>query len=516
MVKKLTSKIIFDEEISSLKEAKEKSKKLTSEHNEPIFVLHKKDKISCKPFLISLTRTKIPLCSYLKKNNKNGFSEEFYFLDEMKDKRKAYSNGNVFSEYFWVYQGEFDDKKYVLFSLEKLENDFYNFFGTNLEMESSLEIYKNLKLNSIDNIFIIGEAQSTSKRLDKEELIEFSKYLLKIKGWNEEGFINFLFLHENGIIYSHPKEINSLIASFLLSSKYVGYPLHMLFIGPVGSGKTTLIECLKELFDESLEIFEAGSSTIKGLIPSFREKPAAPGYLLSCNRIGFSDELFKLISKQDNQSQYRMLNNSYFGQLNLILEHKNRIVSSGNNNQMAIQATAKFLLMTNNYPKLLTLKEHIGIIDATPLSRMLIYVQDEAHQRMIYDKNNNTFRNINKKRISKDIIINWKGEEVNPFLTIYDSCQEFIIKFDVKKIKAIFNDTIRKLDNELRCIWEPRGLHHLVLLLDGLVKFRCIFKDYDKKFSPKEQDYKELEKIIHRILKSWEITIELKGGEKNG
>ena len=48
-------------------------------------------------------------------------------------------------------------------------------------------------------------------------------------------------------------------------------------------------------------------------------------------------------------------------------------------------------------------------------------------------------------------------------------------------------------------------VHHLILILDGIVKFRCLFSDFDPNFIPKEEDYIKLEHIAKTIIDSWSI-----------
>jgi len=305
-----------------------------------------------------------------------------------------------------------------------------------------------------------------------------------------------------------------MIIAFLLSSKVLGYPLSILYLGPKGTGKTSLIESVDLVFKEPEGICEAGNSTIKLLIPSFRERPANPGYLLECIRIGLIDELFKMIAAENKQSQYRQLNSSYLGQFNMLLEHKRRTIGSGNVNKLDAQATAKYLFVSNPYSGKKNLEEHLKLIDDTTLSRMLIYVQDKEHQKTINEeKNNNTSMNMNKEGISKDIIINWENEELNPFLTIYDSCQEFLISMDKEKLTRVLNESSQLLNGSLKKLWEARGFHHLALLLDGIVKFRCIFRDYDSTFTPQKEDYQNLRKIIIRILNSWNTQFGSNGSD---
>jgi len=60
-------------------------------------------------------------------------------------------------------------------------------------------------------------------------------------------------------------------------------------------------------------------------------------------------------------------------------------------------------------------------------------------------------------------------------------------------------------------VWKGRGLHHTTLLLDGITKFRVLFDDFDNdvknKFEALEEDYDELEKMLVKMIKSWDYNM---------
>ena len=79
-----------------------------------------------------------------------------------------------------------------------------------------------------------------------------------------------------------------------------------------------------------------------------------------------------------------------------------------------------------------------------------------------------------------------------------------IVKYDKNKCKKLF-DTITNLTVEpMEQVWRARGLHHVILLLDGIVKHRCLFKDYDDTYNPKDEDYDDLERVLMHMAKTWD------------
>ena len=91
-------------------------------------------------------------------------------------------------------------------------------------------------------------------------------------------------------------------------------------------------------------------------------------------------------------------------------------------------------------------------------------------------------------------------------MTIYDSCQSFLIDYEEEKVKEIYNKTLTLTKEPMREVWKARGLHHSVLLLDGIVKFRCLFES-NKLFKAKQEDYEELERTLIYIIKSWDCPL---------
>jgi len=134
--------INFVDDIMSWAEAKRQSKRQSKKLGKPILILHKKDNIKCKPFLVSQTISRIELLFHSITNEE----EKIYSFDEVLDKRRVPTNAKVLAGDFYIYNGVFEDKKYLILSNKKLENNFYNFYGTIIRLQSSLDIAKkNLK-----------------------------------------------------------------------------------------------------------------------------------------------------------------------------------------------------------------------------------------------------------------------------------------------------------------------------------------------------------------------------------
>jgi hypothetical protein len=493
------------------------------------FLASFRDKIKGKPQLIHENIQRIPVIrrtfrTIKDSKGKEDYEKRHFFFDDIFDKRYDGKVSGILSFDFYFYRIVDEEKEYYILSQTKLPNEYCEFTGMKIHMDDVSEISSNLKIKKISSVFICKEAQPYVKTISPEELIEFTKS----NEWTEEVFHNILFCHPDGNIYDYTPDFNLLRKAQLLSSKYEGYPLHLLKMGPVGTGKTTEAEVLDFKFRDEQGILEAANSTLKVLVPSFKEKPANLGYIAKCNRIAIIDELMKMVEKDLVRAHDTSRISNYFGQINMLLEQKDRRVGSGNDNSTRIKATSKVCITSNNIDGKDKVSSHLNIIDPTTLSRMLLWVQDREEIEKIYNKEGiKKFRTHRAKPktasaeaffyegfypisyTSKD----WDcvcGEiEISDFLTIYDSCQQFLVNFDMDRCKKLFDTTTRLAKEPMRQVWRARGLHHIILILDGIVKHRCLFIDYDKSYTPKDVDYEDLERIIIHMIKTWDTSFDM-------
>ncbi len=471
-----------------------------------VVLAHYQDKCRGKPQLIHQTIQRIPLIKRTErvKHNKEGETifTQYKFLDDPYDKRFDGRIIEAIAFDFWVYRLIDKGKEYFLFSEKELPSDFSEIEGMKIDLDDLSGISDTLKINKIATIFLVKDYKSAVSILPKDKLIKFTKEKKFTNGWDAQGFQDYIFTHEDGNIYDYSEDFNMLRLSQLLSGKYEGYPLHLLKMGPVGTGKTTEAESLDFKFREENGILEAGTSRMKVLVPSFKEKPANLGYICNCNRIAIIDELMKMVSNA-MQNQHIDINN-YFGELNMLLEQKKRLVGSGNDNSVIVKATAKICITTNPIKGKNLLAYHLGVLDNTTLSRMLIWIQDKEETEKIYQKEG--IRQSKFKEIREESEGN--SSFYHDFLTIYDSCQDFLVEYNKEKVREIFTKVSSQAKEPMKQVWKARGLHHTILLLDGITKYRCLFRDYDSTFKSTEEDYKLLEKIITHMVKTWDSNLE--------
>lgn len=494
------------------------------------FLAHSKDTITGKPQLIEQVQKKIPLIrlvishAKIKSNavektlglkiNIDADIQSFYFFDEKFDGRKEGYQKDCFSLDFWIYRViTSEGKEYYLFTQSKMPNCSCIFSGMLVSLDDFAEMSRSMKLKSLSNIFFCKSFVPAIKVLSPVDIVNFTK----TRKLTEIGWLNFLAYHKNGNYNRFPEDIELLKSAWTLSGKKDGYPLHWAILGPTGTKKSCgYAETTAYKFSEEPEICEGGNSRIKALSPSFKEKPCNIGFLAKAERAAFIDEIGKMIEFESTKSHNPI--NNVLGELNFLLEHKLRIVGSGNDNDVQVQATAKDMFVTNPCSNKPTIYSHVGLIDPTFMSRIMWWVQDLQEQEFALSEKAiellpRTPKNVGiTKKIEKNIpyIYMCSGECMlsrDEFITLFDSCYSFISSIDIAQIQRLANTTTQLAKEPMKGVWKPRAEHHITLLVDGLCKHRCLFKDYDNSFTAKQEDYDLAERILIRMVKGWDTDL---------
>jgi len=562
-------KINWTDEKISWDDMKETVRKIIKDSGKMFMVCNKNDTISGKPQLIHTTKQKITLVRLTEKDiGKNGQKEliqKLKFLDEAVDKRADGVVVNSWYEKFWTYRLISDNEEYYLLSKKEMPLQSCLVTGMKMDINDFSEMNQSLKVKSLATLFFVHDFEPAVKVIPREELVKFTKRN-KI---TEQAWFDFLDYHQIHSRNRFPYMSNILRSAHILSGKKDEWPLHVGVIGPAGTRKSMgYVETIAWKFDEDPSIIEGGNSRIKGLSPSFKEKPANIGYLAKCERMGFIDELGKMIEFESNRHDGQVSN--VLGELNFLLDHKKRTVGSGNDNQCVVQASAKFLFVSNPVRKKRYLRDHIGTVDPTTMSRILWWVQDKDEQDFVMSKEGverikdiqilkdiqsdgdvpnskksvfpvkdiQTPKDIQKtvKDIQKGEIppspenykggiarcVNTKtqvhtsykcrGECVftrEEYLTLFDSINSFLCEIDENEIERLAQLVTDMAEGKMQDIWKPRGPHHVELIIDGFIKHRCLFKDYDPSFKSKPEDYFLAEKFLIEMVSRWDTDLSM-------
>lgn len=349
------------------------------------FLAHSNDIISGKPQLVEQVMKRIPLVKEVRKikNTDVGriVSRKILMFDENYDKRYDGYENEVFAEDFYMYRIVENGKEFYVLTKELLPNEVCKLRGMLIEFSDHAEITRSMKLKSLSRIFILESFEPSVEILSKEELVKRCKEA----GITKEVWMKHLAKHPIGTYNRFPEEAEELKSACILWGKTEGWTSHVGIMGNPGTKKTMgWVETTAYKFSDDPEIVEGADSRIKGLSPSFKEKPANIGYLAKCNRMGWVDEIGKMVEAEINKHQTNI--NNVLGELNFLLEHKLRVVGSGNDNDCKVQATAKFMFPTNPVGGRRTIGEHVGIIDPTTMSRMIWWVQDEEEQKFVFSE----------------------------------------------------------------------------------------------------------------------------------
>lgn len=484
------------------------------------FLAHSKDTITGKPQLIEQVQKKIPLVrlAIAKTKDKSTKKEEeiqsFYFFDEKFDKRYDGFQQDAFALDFWIYRIiTIEGKEYYIFIQEQLPNCICTFSGMLIELDDFAEMSRSMRLRSLSNIFFCKSFIPSIKILSPTDIINFTR----TRKITETEWLDFLAYHKNKNYNRFPADVELLRSAFVLSGKVDGYPLHLAIMGCTGTKKSCGHgETLAYKFLEDPLICEGGNSRIKALSPSFKEKPCNIGFLAKADRIGIIDEIGKMVEHESTKSHSPV--NNVLGELNFLLEHKKRVVGSGNDNDVQVQATAKFLFITNPCSNKPTIYTHIGLIDPTFMSRIMWWVQDlEEQEFALSEKAIEQFPRTPKQeadiqKIQKNTMVLYmcSGSYIlnrDEFLILFDTCYSFISSIDPKEIQRLANMTLFLAKDPMKSVWKARAMHHITLLVDGICKHRCLFKDYDSTFIAKQEDYDNAERILMRMVKGWDTDL---------
>jgi len=278
------------------------------------------------------------------------------------------------------------------------------------------------------------------------------------------------------------------------------YPMHLMILGEAASGKSVLLNSLHSHSKETKEIFAGATSTLKSLVPSFKNNPAQHGYLAESNRFAFCDEFLRCLvnTRTTKEGSHR---EEGVGIMNDLLEHQKREVGSGVS-RANVNMRARILSMSNPVRGVGNMNNLINGYDESFLSRWLIYYQTDDHVQMIKRSNDSDLK-----------LYDYKIND-NDWISVLDYLQSFSAEYDLKKIEEIYNEVPKTLSENLARHYSTRHKHHMECLLDGIIKTRCLM-DNDMGFTATEEDYKILKDVWMHIVRSWLNTSQIKNIDIN-
>jgi hypothetical protein len=431
---------------------------------------------------------------------------------ELKDLDNLNNKDNIAIRYFDEYDDLKNDKKYKVKPkiLEKINADFfiYNFIVnkkkykllSEIELEQGEAIVEG-NITQIDDKYVLGDetkidivtylifahtVQSSVTKYDTwEEVFEDFNY-------TEKTISNYIFYKKDDerdrYILEYPELFKWLVKSFLFSGRLNKYPLHLVIVGPQGTGKSWLNIALIQKFNENVSMIGGGNVSIKAFVPSAPHGNYNRGYLYSARQLLAVDEMFNIFLKAQNEED-GFVNIQKF---NNILENLSITTGTAFGSHTE-NMTAKSIWVSNPIDKShLNFETSINSFPASSMQRFLFFNMGSQFIEFL--------RNIKLDKIKEDIDIN-----KNKWIMLINFFQDFNseIYYDSDKLFSIIERMRNYCPENLLHLYETRLMnHHAVLLFDGLVKWRVLFEK-DKTLTAKNEDYLLFESLWEYVIKSW-------------
>lgn len=410
--------------------------------------------------------------------------------------------------HFYLYRFiDYNNQEYVLLTNEHQLVGDYIIDGVVTYVDDAKPLTSSAKIGTkIPYLFVHTIQERIVKFENREQFFEHTKTM----GVTRETFFNYPFVKQfpNGKqrITLQPEWFKHLIWAWLLHSsqnEMQPYPLHLMIVGPKGSGKSTLLNVLHTISKETRKVYGGDGSTIKGLIPSFRDRPPKIGYLGESVRFSFLDEFLRCaLRSTTNLANGDLGVNEMFAQMNDLLEHQAREFSSGMG-EVNLRMRSRVIAGTNPVREIHTVEDLITKFDESFTSRWLIFWEREESECVTMIRDNTAQLQTYDYHFASD-----------DFLSILDFLWTVQAAWDSKRLRAIYDSCMTALSAKLKTHYTARHWHHLQCLMDGIIKERCLF-EHDADFIATEDDYALVESIWHELVRSWVNPENIKHLSKN-
>ncbi|MHA1868069.1 MAG: hypothetical protein ACTSXD_08370 [Candidatus Heimdallarchaeaceae archaeon] len=408
---------------------------------------------------------------------KNGIPVVRYMWDEVP--RKGYHNiQNKIGFYVYEFFGD-DQKRYVLLSPEALKTERGTAKGILFGLSDNLKVGDSTAVKSGVDIMIIHSFDKEINNISKSAFKDITK------DWNYEYVGKKLFGK-----YRQIKWFEKMLVSLLVAYDIDGFPPHLGVIGPAGTGKSEMLECLQIHYNESNGIF-SGDGTIKGLVPSFHGAIPDPGHFVLSNRLCMCDEFLNILKATNGENINSI--QTKLQSMNDMLCHHERVIRTGKGS-ILVHPTAQFIFSTNPLPRFASnIVELSDKISIPFLSRILIYQQTDEHVNYILQ--------------AKKSVRHFKKESARPkkwndFVSVADYLKGIKLEVDCDKVYNLYEKYLDYVPEQLQEVYKGRYDHHLFSLVDGIGKINSIYEKREK-LCILDSDYEEAEKIWAIIISSW-------------
>lgn len=434
---------------------------------------------------LSDTKTKYELLSVME----NGDGNRFYKHFGQSNPNKGYNVIEEFSQSFYEYKFRCKDQEYLALSTEKLDTVRCKLYGTHISLNDFTTAGENRKLPAKMDVIFVHSVDPAIEVMTAEE----------IQGYREDLSHDDLATSLFGG-WRQPKWFEQLHLALSFVGDENGYPSHFLWNSEPGTGKSKAVESMLASHGEADRTpFSGSGSTIKGLVPSFKESPPEEGYLLKTQRLAGVDENMDLLS-ETVQSQNAHTKDVFRPLLNL-MTHDKRSFDSGNGS-ITGQMTSRMIAVGNwNAYGIRDMEELAGEIDDAYLSRTIPYSQTEEHKQFIRDRKPVIKQRMQDEGINEDDLT---AETDDRFISVIDTMCETSVRLDFSKIQGIHRELMEMCPGYmLRGKFQQRGDHHIQNLVSGITKYRFLIGERNDMDEAGPEDYELAKELFEIIVSSW-------------
>ena len=428
---------------------------------------------------LSRTKERFKLTEVYSGNNDGWRYQHF---GQSKSKTKGLVNIQSHTESFYQYKFIADDKEYILLSDEKLEPMRCTIHGTKVSVADYKSVGENRKLPVDQEIIFAHSSEPAIEPMDQTVLDEYRTQI-------DHDFLAQRMFGQ----FRHPKWYEKMVLGIIFVKNDNGYPSHLMQMAEAGTGKSAQLESMTKALDEGKPPFTGTSSTIKGLVPSFKESPPDEGFLMRCDRIAAVDEKFNLLSNTVQNSNSRMVD--AFRPMLDLLEHSSREFSSGNGS-ITGKTEATMFAMGNPCYGINSIYEALenNKIDEAYLSRFILYDQLDSHIQFINDRKSETASGDDQ---------DYMPRTDDQFVSLVDTMRmNHVEGIDHERIDEIHSDLLELVPSVFTTTFNARYKHHIINMVAGMAKYHYLL-DNRATLTAKEEDYEEAAEIMETIISSW-------------
>lgn len=415
-----------------------------------------------------------------------------YTIDEGNLFYRRFGNANIrrssetFSVFFHQYRIRTDSGKTIIVMAEnELDvGSHYRIKGMLVEVRDESKIGETTKIpTDLPVLFLISAASD----IIEIDLIEFHQ---RVHGWDHEVLVKKTF----GSL-RHPIWFEKFIISWLFSGEVNGYPLHIMWVGPTGSGKTTgMLDPLSHLFRD--QVYDGTKGTFKGLVPHYGGVLAEVGYLAMARRLALVDEFFQSFARN---TKAKGDIESEAGLMTSLLEHKEHAGGSGKHETIQARMRARALFASNPLYALKNMQQICERFPQQMMSRFIWYFQTDQHYQFVQER---------KLDFMDQPPAMLFPERDDRYIEIIDFLQSFIVKLPKQRISEIYDKYEQLMPLGAEMVYKGRSYHHIACILDGIVKYNTIVEQR-LSFDVTEKDIKEADEIFGLLMSTWNENLKL-------